>query len=236
MSLPPLPQAMRWLVPLFGMAMLAACQRPIDPVVPAGEAAYDAVIAEPNAAPSRYTLLPGDRIGVRVYGESELSVNEVAIDNAGIVSLPLIGDVGATGRTASELARTIEAAYAAEYLRDPQVTVVILQGRTRTIAVEGEVAQPGVYPFAEGQTLLTALALARSPTEKAKLDEVIVFRTVEGRESAGRFDLRAIRGGRSPDLALMPGDVVVVGYSSIKSTYIDAVRALPVLGLFRPIT
>lgn len=214
---------------------LAACQQGNDPVVPMGDAGY-AAIATPGATPQleRYALAPGDVISVRVFDEAELSVEEIALDNAGIVSLPLIGDVRAAGLTATELANAIEAAYAADYVRDPRVAVLVKKTQIRTIAVEGEVAQPGVYPFAEGQTLLTALALGRSPTEKAKLDEIMIFRTVDGQRMAGRFDVRAIRGGRMPDVPLLPGDTVVVGFSSTRGAFLDAIRALPVIGIFRP--
>lgn len=223
------------LLPLGGLALLAACQRPLDPIVPSGQAGYDAVAVDPaQSLPERYALLPGDKITVRVYEEPELTVEEILLDNAGVVSLPLIGDIRAAGQTATELARSIEAAYAADYLRDPRVSVLVLQGRTRTIAVEGEVKQPGVFPFAEGQTLLSALAMAQSPTETAKLDEVMIFRTAGGQHTAGRFDLRDIRGGRTPDVALLPGDVVVVGQSSTRAAYQDLIRAIPVFGVFRP--
>lgn len=221
---------------LAGICLTAGCQRGIEPVMPAGQAGYDAVAIDPDETiPLRYTLAPGDRIAVRVYGETELSVPEIVLDNAGVVSLPLIGDVRAIGSTATEFARQIEAAYAAEYLRDPQVTVIVLESRQLTIAVEGEVEQPGVYPFKDGQTLLSALAVARSPTESAKLDEIIIFRTVGDQKLAGRFDLREIRGGRSPDVALVPGDIVVVGFSSSRAAFLDVVRVLPIVGFFRPI-
>ncbi len=217
-------------------ALLGACQAPLNPVVPAGDAGYAAIaVPEGSALPERYPLAPGDVIGVRVYGEEELTVEEIALDQAGIVSLPLIGDVRAAGLSATELARAIEAAYGAQYLRDPRVSVLIKKAQPQTIAVEGEVTQPGVYPYAPGQTLLTALALARSPTDTAKLDEVIVFRTIGGQRSAGRFDLQAIRGGRMPDVAMLPGDVVVVGYSSLRGAYLDVLRAVPILGIFQPI-
>lgn len=224
------------LAALGALTLLAACQPPMNPVVPAGQAGYDAVAVDPaQIAPQSYDLAPGDKIAVRVFGEPELSVSELVIDNAGFVSLPLIGEVRAGGQSAGDLARTIEAAYAADFVRDPRVNVVVLQGRMRTIAVEGEVEQPGVFPYAEGQTLLSALALARSPTETAKLDEVIIFRNLNGERLAGRFDLQDIRGGRSPDVALVPGDVVVVGYSTVRGAYLDIVRAIPVFGIFRPI-
>lgn len=215
---------------------VGACQTPLDPIVPDGQAGYDAVAIDPQTAlPERYTLAPGDVLSVAVFGEADLSVERIAVDNAGVVTLPLIGDVRAVGRSASELGAAIEAAYATNYLRDPRVSVAVLEARDRTIAVEGEVEQPGVFAYAEGQTLLSALALARSPTDTAKLDEVMIFRTVDGERTAGRFDLRAIRGGRMPDVALVPGDVIVVGYSSVRGAWQDVLRAVPVFGIFRPI-
>ena len=221
--------------PVVVVLVAAACQQGNDPVVPTGDAGYAAIsTAEASPQPARYPLAPGDVISVRVFEEAELSVEEIALDNAGVVSLPLIGDVRASGLTATELANAIEAAYAADYVRDPRVAVLVKKTQLRTIAVEGEVAQPGVYPYAEGQTLLTALALGRSPTEKARLDEVMIFRVVDGQRMAGRFDVRAIRGGRMPDVPLLPGDTVVVGFSATRGAFLDAIRALPVIGIFRP--
>ena len=221
---------------LAAVLLLAACQTPLNPVVPDGQAGYDAVAVDPaTTLPVRYTLAPGDVIAVRVFDEPELSVEEIALDNAGNVTLPLVGEVRAVGLSAAEFAAAVEAAYAANVLRDPRVSVIVRQGRGRTIAVEGEVEQPGVFPYVEGQTLLSALALAQSPTDTAKLDEVMIFRTVDGQQTAGRFDLRAIRGGRMPDVALVSGDVIVVGYSSLRGAWQDVLRAVPVFGIFRPI-
>ena len=61
-----------------------------------------------------------------------------------------------------------------------------------------------------------------------------MFRTVNGQRMAGQFDLAAIRAGASPDPQLMPGDVVVIGYSAVRGTYRDLLRAAPLLGIFRP--
>lgn len=214
---------------------LAACQPGTDSIVPAGDAGYAAIdVPQGDGVPERYLLLPGDVVSVQVYGEPELSVAEVSLDNAGMLNLPLIGGVRASGMTADELSSAIEAAYAAKFVRDPRVAVLVKKTQLRTIAVEGEVALPGVYPYVEGQTLLTALALARSTTEKAKLDEVMIFRTVDAQKMAGRFDIRAIRGGRMPDVALLPGDIVVVGFSGPRGAFLDALRAIPAIGIFRP--
>ena len=105
---------------LCAVALLASCQRPMNPVVPAGQAGYDAVAIDlSQIQPQSYDLAPGDKIAVRVYGEPELSVDELVIDNAGFVNLPLIGEIRASGQSAGELAQGIEAAYAADFVRDP---------------------------------------------------------------------------------------------------------------------
>lgn len=225
--------ALRTVACAIGAALLAACQPALKPVVPAGDAAYDAIAVPVSAPDASYRLSAGDVIAVRVYDEPELTIEELTVDNAGTISLPLIGDVRAAGQSPSELARAIEAAYAADYVRDPRVSVQVRKGKVASIAVEGEVEQPGVYPYEPRQTLLTALALARSTTDTASLDEAIVFRTIDGQRMAGRFDIQAIRGGRSPDVPLLAGDTIVVGYDSVRGGFLDAVRAIPVLGIFR---
>ena len=206
----------------------------MDPVVPAGQSAYDAISAgvPVGGAPARYALRGGDIVSVAVFQEPELSRDRIALDAAGNLDLPLLGEIGARGLTTSELARRIERAYASEYLRDPRVAVYLDETVTDTVAVEGQVELPGVYDYREGLTLLSAMALARSPTRVAKLDEVVVFRTTPQGRVGGVFDLGAIREGRMADPALRPGDVVVVGYSAVRGTYRDFLQAAPVLGIF----
>ena len=214
---------------------LHACHPPLNPAVPTGQAGYSAIEEASAIAPARYTLEPGDILTIKVFDEPDLSQDEVAIDNAGNLSLPLIGDMRAAGLSASELASEVEQAYGARYLRNPRVSVAIKKARERTVSVEGQVNQPGVYPFHEGDTLLTALAQARSPTDVARLDQVLVFRMVDGQRYGGQFDLQAIRGGRMPDLALAPGDVIVVGYSALRGTYKDVLQTAPLVAVLRPL-
>ena len=214
-----------------GAIALAACQPSLESTLPAGDAAYIAV-AVPQDGPKVYTLQPGDRIAVEVFQEEDLSVDDVAIDEAGMIALPLVGTLPAAGLTTQELSRQVELAYGARFLRDPNVTVTLRAAIPRTVSVEGEVERPGVFPIQPGYSLLTAMALAGSPSETAKLDEVLVFRTVNGERMGGRFDLVEIRSGRMPDPLLRPGDVIVVGFSSARGTYRDFLRAVPVLGVF----
>jgi polysaccharide export outer membrane protein len=216
---------------LLGVIVLAACQPSLKSELPQGPAAYE-TIGPVAAQPQTYLLRPGDKVSVAIYQEEELSQASLLVDEAGKITLPLIGEIQAAGLSASQLSRGIEAAYGQRYLRDPRANVVLLEVRPRTISVEGQVVRPGVYELQQGYTLLSAMALSGSPTEQAKLDEVLVFRTVDGQRLGGRFDLTEIRSGRMPDPQLAAGDVIVVGFSSVRGIYRDILQAIPALGTF----
>jgi polysaccharide export outer membrane protein len=74
--------------------------------------------------------------------------------------------------------------------------------------------------------------MAQSPTRIARLDETVIFRTVNGQRMAARFDLKRIRAGLDPDPQILGGDVVVVGFSSAKSIYRDILSAAPIFNVF----
>lgn len=217
------------------LGLFSACQSGFDPAVESGSAGYDAIaVPADQSLPTRYALRRGDVVSVEVFQEPELTQTRITIDNGGNLNLPLIGEIQAAGVSAADLGRTIQQAYGRRYLRDPQVTVVVNESQPYTYSVEGQVALPGVYAHAEGMTLLGAIAQARSPTQVARLDQIVVFRTVEGQRIGGVFDLQAIREGSLPDPVIMPGDVIVVGYSQLRGTYRDILQAAPLIGVFRP--
>jgi polysaccharide biosynthesis/export protein len=211
---------------------LAGCQPSLKSGLPQGPAAYEQIGGAAAPVATTYLLRPGDKLAVNVFQEEELSQPTVQVDEAGMISLPLIGQLQAAGLSTPQLSRAIETAYGARYLRDPQANVVLLEARPRTVSVEGQVGRPGVYQIEPGYTLLSAMALAGSPSELAKLDEVLVFRTVDGQRLGGRFDLTEIRAGRMPDPQLVPGDVVVVGFSSLRGVYRDILQLAPLVGTF----
>jgi polysaccharide biosynthesis/export protein len=217
---------------LFVALALAGCQPSLNSELPAGPAAYETIRDADDARPTAYYLRPGDKLAVNIFQEQDLSQRELQIDEMGMISLPLIGDLQAAGLSTGQLSRAIETAYGRAYLRDPQANVVILQASKRTVSVEGSVVRPGVYEIQPGYTLLSAMALASSPSPDAKLDEVLVFRTVDGERLGGRFDLTEIRAGRMPDPLIIPGDVVVVGFSSLRGIYRDILQVTPLLGTF----
>jgi polysaccharide export outer membrane protein len=223
----------RLVVPILLLA-LAACAGPRPTNLPHGASAYDIVPPAPAiAAPAvARPLEPGDAISVQVFREPDLGVEKAVLDEVGSVQLPLIGEVRAAGRTPSELSAAIAARLGERYLRDPRVTVSLVGTVPRTVTVEGQVATPGIFPLSRNETLLTSLARAGSPTQLAKLDEVVVFRTVNGRRMGAVFDIRQIRTGGAPDPQILDGDLVVVGYSQLKGAYRDFLMATPLLNLF----
>jgi polysaccharide export outer membrane protein len=218
---------------LAGMC-LSACQTAArSNALPQGEAAYAiAPAADTTAKPQAYRIGPGDVLSVQVFQETELSSDKVQVDDVGRIQLPLAGDILAAGLTGPELSAVIAERLGREYLRHPSVVVGIVATREQSVAVEGEVKQPGVYKITASDTLLSAIARAQSPTNVARLDEIIVFRTVNGRRMGARFDLGDIRAGRAADPQILGGDVIVVGFSSLKGVYRDILQAAPLLNIF----
>jgi len=210
-----------------------ACVPTINSDLPRGPAAYQAVaVSDADTVNALILLQPKDQISVNVFKEEDLTTQDVVIDQGGSVSLPLIGEVHAAGLSPAQLAKVVERAYGESYLRDPHVNIVLVKPAPRVISVEGEVKSPGVYEVQEGYTLLSALALAGSPLETAKYDEVLIFRERDGQRMGGRFDVTDIRAGRADDPVVLPGDVIVVGYARARGAYLDFLKLAPLLGAF----
>lgn len=130
---------------------------------------------QPRAA---YTLAPGDRVRVIVFGQDSLS-NSFAVDSSGHIAMPLIGPVSANGRTTAQLSREIERKLRDGYVREPRVSVEV--EAYRPFFVLGEVTNSGQYPFVNGMTVETAVAIAGGFTPRARKDSAELTRAEEGR-------------------------------------------------------
>lgn len=176
---------------------------------------------------------PLDTVSVEVFGAQDLR-RQGMVDASGMFAVPLIGSVQAAGKTPDELAADIANQLRGRYLRDPQVTVTLVEIRSQQVTVDGSVRQPGIYPVVGRMTLQQAIAVARGTDEYAQLNQVVIFRNVNNQQMAALFDLRAIREGRLVDPEIFANDVVVVGQSGGRRVFRDIVQALPVLGVFTP--
>lgn len=199
---------------------------------PAGEEAYRNVPEKVSRAGIPEVIKPGDRLGIRVFGEPELTSDAYVVDSTGYIQVPLLGDVIAAGQSSRELAKELQRRLGNNYVRDASVTVAVIERTLATYTVEGSVNVPGVYPVNANTTLLTALAQAKSPNRTAKLSEVLVFRTTDGQKTGGRFNLTDIRRGRSADPQILAEDTIVVINSASKSAWQELLQAMPVFNVF----
>ena len=161
----------------------------------AGLLIMSAVAAEEDTA---YRLDSGDRIKVTVYGHEDLS-GEFELDSEGNVSLPLIQDVTASGVSIAELEQAITDKLSPDFLKNPKVSVEVLN--YRPFYILGEINDPGGYPYVNGMTLVKAVALAGGYTYRARTSKVTITRTVEDTQ----LEIRAMA-----DTPVMPGDVIEV--------------------------
>ncbi len=217
------------------LCLVSACASTPEPVIGPVVAAPEAALGQSGYAPALqgvYVLRGGDVVSVNVFREPDLSVQNIAIGPDGTIALPLAGTLSASGRTNDQLAAEIAERLYAAGLRNPDVSVNVAEFNSHLVTVEGGVAEPGVYPFAPGAKLSSALALAKGPSRVAKLREVVIFRTAEAEVSVAKFDYQAVRQGTMIDPVLEPGDRVVVGISGLSQAWQDAIQAIPVFALF----
>jgi polysaccharide export outer membrane protein len=161
---------------------------------------------------------PGDAISVEVFGLPELS-RDVRVDSAGHIALPLAGALDVSGLSPEAIARDVETKLRANFVRDPRVTVGIVEAVSQIVTVGGEVSRPGVYPVTGESTLMRAITRAQGTSANANAKHVVIFRTVEGRQMAALYDLRAIQLGAYTDPQIYPNDVVVVGESAARRIF-----------------
>ncbi|AXB80645.1 polysaccharide export protein (plasmid) [Novosphingobium sp. P6W] len=212
--------------------VLAGCKTTTpNPDLPVGDAAY-AIMPANTSPPTTYRIRPLDVLTVRVFGEPDISTDSLQVDQVGQIQVPLVGTLTAAGHSAPEVSREIAFLLGRRYLVDPQVAVSVKEVAPSYVSVEGEVKKPGVYEVNKDATLLSAIARAESPLATAKLNEIVVFRTINGQRLVARFNLKDIRTGISPDPAIMDGDVVMVGYSSMRGLLQDVLKAAPLFNAF----
>ena len=145
-----------------------------------------------------YQLSTGDRLRVIVFGQDNLS-NIYAVDAQGRISMPLIGAVDVTGRTTQSVERAIEARLRAGFLREPKVSVEV--DAYRPFFILGEVTASGQYPFVNGMTVQTAVAIAGGFSPRGERHVAIVSRHVNGEIVTGRVPITQ---------PVQPGDTITI--------------------------
>jgi polysaccharide export outer membrane protein len=174
--------------------------------VAAACAAGGAAPRTPRYAPGEYRLGVEDLVQVTVWREPDLDV-VAPVRPDGRISVPLVGDIEAEGRTARELEQTITT-HLADRIASPVVSVVVKELNASRVFVLGEVAKPGAYPLRGAMTVLQALALAGGLTEFASKGGIVLLHPENGRIVRYAVDYDDAVRGAAYELA--PGDTVVV--------------------------
>ncbi len=155
-----------------------------------------------------YRLGPDDVIDVFVWKEPDLT-RTLTVRPDGKISMPLINEMQASGKTVSELQSDIKEKLSG-FVTDPVVTVMVKEFNSFKFSVLGEVKTPGVYKVSQPVTVLDAIAMAGGFTEFAKRDQVTVIRN---NTSADRTTInlkKYLKDGKSAAFYLQPADVVYV--------------------------
>jgi protein involved in polysaccharide export with SLBB domain len=184
---------------LFGgvLVALATCGPKTVPVLPA------------PSSTANQELGPGDIIAIRVTDQDALS-GEYEVGEDGTIRFPWIENVEVAGRTRGEIAELIEQKLADGWLRQPQVTVRVLDRQNREVSVLGQVNEPGSYPFKERLTLVQAISLAGGMNPLAQTKKVKLIRETAQGTKTYEIDVGAILESKRGDLPLQPGDIVFV--------------------------
>lgn len=192
----------RLLIPLIITLSLSACANMGLPVAP--------VKAPQTEFP--YRLGAGDLIEVSVWRNPEVSA-KVPIRPDGKVTVPLIEDLQAAGKTPSELSREIEKGLA-RFIREPSVSIIVTQIAETSrdqVRVVGEVSKPTAMPYRSRMTVLDALLAAGGLTKLANGNGAILIRGAEGNK---QYRLRVkdllSSGDVTANAELMPGDVISI--------------------------
>jgi polysaccharide export outer membrane protein len=158
-----------------------------------------------------YRIGPGDVLKVVVWKHEELST-QAAVRPDGAISLPLVGDVSATGRSAPEIAGDVQRRLHRFYQDDPPVTVQVQEVKSYKIYVVGEVNKPGEYAPSQEVTVLMSLSMAGGFTRFADPDRIVIVRRDARGERRIPFDYSAVvhHGDLQQNIALELGDTVIV--------------------------
>jgi polysaccharide export outer membrane protein len=172
--------------------------------------AASAPVGTSGSATADYRLMAGDKLRIEVYKDTQLS-QQLQVRPDGKITLPLVGDIVAAGKTSMQLRDTISTALE-EYITSPVVTVIVTETAPQLVYVNGEVNRPGAFPLTGPLSVIQAIALAGGFTDFADKDDVLITRNTASGTQRIRFDYKAALKdsykGQPP--LLQPGDTVIV--------------------------
>lgn len=155
-----------------------------------------------------YRLVAGDKLRIEVYKDAQLS-QSLQVRPDGKITLPLVGDIPAAGRTSTELRDNI-AGMLKDYITNPVVTVIVVETVPPVIYVVGEVNSPGPQPLTGEISVLQALSAAGGFKDFAKTKDIRIQRRSASGLTTLRFNYKDAINGDSKPIYLQPGDTIIV--------------------------
>ena len=161
-------------------------------------------------SPDAYVIGESDLLAINVWHEPELT-RVIPVRTDGKITLPLIGELQASGQTVEQLRATI-AAQLKRFLETPEVTVIVQEPRSQFFTVVGKVVKPGSFPLGQRLTVMDGLALSGGFKDFAKVNKIQVVRTHrDGRVERLPFDYKkAVAGDLNQNFVLEQHDMIVV--------------------------
>lgn len=199
------------IVSLLAVALFSGCA---GPSASSPEKIQRALAVETRDSVDQYILGATDVVQVSVWRNEDLSI-AVPVRPDGKISVPLVGDVQASGRTPEELATNIKASLA-EYIREPQVSVVVTSMGshefTDRVRVTGAVRQPISVPHRSGMTVLDVFLSAGGANEFASLNDAMLYRKLDGEVVAIPVNVDDIlsKGEVTTNYSMRPGDILTI--------------------------
>jgi|SRR5579859_404373 len=208
--------AIRWMLAMcmlataarVGVSGQAAQNKKDDAKNAKGQSAAPATHNTPNDP--AYRIGPQDVLKIDVWKEDQLT-RTVPVRPDGKITLPLVNDIQAVGLTPMELAGVITEELK-KYITAPQVSVSVTEINSRRIYVTGEVLKAGAYALLPNMTVLQALSSSGGFTQFARIKNIYVLRTENGKQTKVPFNYKEAVSGKNPgeNIELLPGDVIVV--------------------------
>ena len=176
----------------------------------ANATATQAAPKKPATDDPNYVIGPQDVLDISVWKEPELT-RPVPVRPDGKISMPLLNDVQAAGRTPLQLAADITAGLK-KFVTDPQVTVIVTTINSQRVFILGEVTRAGAYPLLPNMTVLQALSSAGGFTQYANLKKIYLLRVEDGKQVKHPFNYKEVLSGKATDqnIFVKAGDTIIV--------------------------
>jgi polysaccharide export outer membrane protein len=158
-----------------------------------------------------YVIGADDVLSILFWRDKDLSAPEVTVRPDGKVTLPLLNDVQAAGRTPEQLGEAIREA-ARKYVEDPNPTVIVKEIKSRRVFITGRIEKPGPYPLNGKTTILQLIAMAGGLREFVDGKNISLMRSEKEKQTIFAFNYQDVvkKGYLHQNIELKPGDVVVV--------------------------